>query len=69
MTYSCIRKCVNDFHKPELAPTEKICLNRCAFKYIDALHYGNRAINLFLKKTTEENNRTDETPFSFAANN
>lgn len=56
--YTCMRKCINDFDKRVLNPSEKICLSRCSFKYIDAIHYGNRVINIIENKinSTEENN-------------
>ncbi len=55
ITYICLRKCINDFHKQDISPGEKICLNRCAFKFIDTLHYGNRVMNLIEDKINAEN--------------
>ena len=68
MNYTCLRKCINDIEKTLLEQPEKICLNRCAFKYIDSLHYGNRVVNLLVKELNEENNKKEE-EFSFGVNN
>ena len=47
---TCLRKCINDFNKMLISPSEKICMSRCSFKFIDAVHYGDRLISMLENK-------------------
>lgn len=60
INYICVRKCIQDFDKRVLNTAEKVCLNRCAFKFIDALNYGNKVIDLIEKKVNTFNKEAEK---------
>ena len=60
ISYICMKKCIGHFDKRVLDTAEKVCLNRCAFKFIDALNYGNKVIDLIENKVNTHNMDKDK---------
>lgn len=51
----CFQKCIYDMVAPDLKPAEKSCLDRCAYKFKEALDFGEHSIRYISYKIVEAN--------------
>lgn len=56
----CYKKCINEPFSTGLSASEKTCLNRCSFKFLDSLKFSNRIIDLIETKVQEETKKANE---------
>lgn len=51
----CFKKCISDIVTPSLKAAEKSCLDRCAYKFKEALDFGENSIRYIKYKIFETN--------------
>ena len=51
----CFRKCVYDIVTPTLSTGERSCLDRCAYKFKEALQFGEHSLKYINYKIIDTN--------------
>lgn len=59
----CIKKCLNDPDEPALNSAQRVCLNRCAYKFVSSVNYMNKACGFLELKVDkfQQSKVTDKT--------
>ena len=51
----CFKKCIYDIVTPSLSAGEKSCLDRCAYKFKEALQFGENSLRYINYKIIDAN--------------
>jgi len=52
----CYKKCIHSLNTPSLSYAEKNCLDRCAYKFKEAVDYGHNLLLYINHKVRDSNN-------------